>query len=97
MRTKSLFISTFGVLAMSAMALLSCTKDENEPSGDGNGETPSGEITAPVLEASASTVALSADKADENAVTFSWTAAKDGEADADATYALYLNLSSKDI
>lgn len=97
MRTKSLFISTFGVLAMSAMALLSCTKDENEPSGDGNGETPSGEITAPVLEASASTVTLSADKADDNAVTFNWTAAREGEADADVTYALYLNLSSKDI
>ena len=97
MRTKSLFISTFGVLAMSAMTLLSCTKDENEPSGDGNGETPSGEMTAPVLEASASTVTLSADKADENAVTFSWTAAREGEADADVTYALYLNLSSKDI
>ena len=97
MKTKSLFISAFGVLAMSAMTLLSCTKDETEPTGDGNEGTPSGEITAPVLSSDKESVVLAAESADQTAVTFSWTAAKDGESDADATYEIFINLSSKDI
>ena len=97
MKTKSLFISAFGVLAMSAMTLLSCTKDETEPTGDGNEGTPSGEVTAPVLSSDKESVVLADESADQTAVTFSWTAAKDGESDADVSYTLYLNLSSKDI
>ena len=97
MKTKSLFISAFGVLAMSAMTLLSCTKDETEPTGDGNEGTPSGEVTAPVLSSNKESVVLAAESADQTAVTFSWTAAKDGESDADATYEIFINLSSKDI
>lgn len=97
MKTKSLFISAFGVLAMSAMTLLSCTKDETEPTGDGNDGTPSGEVTAPVLSSDKESVVLAVESADQTAVTFSWTAAKDGESDADVSYTLYLNLSSKDI
>ena len=97
MKTKSLFISAFGVLAMSAMTLLSCTKDETEPTGDGNDGTPSGEVTAPVLSSDKESVVLAVESADQTAVTFSWTAAKDGESDADATYEIFINLSSKDI
>ena len=97
MKTKSLFISAFGVLAVSAMTLLSCTKDETEPTGDGNEGTPSGEVTAPVLSSDKESVVLAVESADQTAVTFSWTAAKDGESDADATYEIFINLSSKDI
>ena len=92
MKTKSLFISAFGVLAMSAMTLLSCTKDETEPTGDGNEGTPSGEVTAPVLSSDKESVVLAAESADQTAVTFSWTAAKDGESDADATYEIFIQV-----
>lgn len=95
MRTKTLFL-TCGATALAMLAALSCTKEE-EPAGTPGQDGTSTELTAPALSADKETVTLTADAADQTALTLEWTAAKAGETDAEATYALYINLSSKDI
>lgn len=95
MRTKTLFL-TCGAMALAMLAALSCTKEE-EPAGTPGQDGTSTELTAPALSADKETVTLTADAADQTALTLEWTAAKAGETDAEATYALYINLSSKDI
>ena len=88
MRTKTLFL-TCGAMALAMLAALSCTKEE-EPAGTPGQDGTSTELTAPALSADKETVT-------QTALTLEWTAAKAGETDAEATYALYINLSSKDI
>ena len=93
MKTK-LLLTLFALTALT----MSCgkTNPEGEPTPDDKDKT-SFSLSAPVLEASAQSVALEYDKASDIALSLSWTSALDAADTATAEYDLYANVTSKDI